>query len=155
MIEKVDPTRKTTRVIVAVAMVAILFPVGYSAVKHFTARGRAGAAPFLERPPAVYEECVRATDYMRYRHWELLRDVREAVVREGRRGDLTLARCAECHTSRAAFCDRCHRAASVTPDCFDCHHYPGDASAAAASAEMTPVAAGARAAPAAAARGGG
>jgi hypothetical protein len=124
MNRRVDPTRKTTLVIAMVATAAILVPVGWSVVRHIAATDKAAVQAFLERPPPRYTECVRETEYMRFHHWELLRKIREAVVRHGERGDITLARCRECHASRERFCDRCHLAASVTPDCFGCHYYP-------------------------------
>ena len=61
---------------------------------------------------------------MRFHHWELLRLTREEVVRYGIRGDVGLNRCGECHTSRERFCDRCHEATSLHPDCWGCHYYP-------------------------------
>jgi hypothetical protein len=65
---------------------------------------------------------------MRYHHMDLLRDVREEVVRFGIRGGVTLAGCGDCHTNRDQFCDRCHEAASVRLDCYGCHYYPERAS---------------------------
>jgi hypothetical protein len=61
---------------------------------------------------------------MRIHHWEDLRRIRENVVRYGNRSEEGLARCKDCHTYRDRFCDRCHGAVSLTPDCFDCHYYP-------------------------------
>jgi hypothetical protein len=80
---------------------------------------------FLERPDPKYDRCLKETRYMRYHHWELLRGIREDIVRYGQREeDIGLYRCRECHTSRERFCNRCHDAVSLTPDCFDCHYYP-------------------------------
>jgi hypothetical protein len=45
-------------------------------------------------------------------------------VRHGKRGEVCLSKCGECHKSRERFCDRCHNAVSLTPDCFGCHYYP-------------------------------
>jgi hypothetical protein len=104
----------------------LLFPVVYGLV------GRGDAAddgPFVERPGPQHERCVRETEYMRYHHWELLQEVRDAVVRDGVRGEITLAGCRECHPDRASFCNRCHQAVSLQPDCFGCHHYPETAAA--------------------------
>ena len=50
--------------------------------------------------------------------------LREEAVRYGRRGELSLNKCIECHGSREAFCNRCHEAVSLEPDCFGCHDYP-------------------------------
>ena len=102
----------------------MLIPLGYSALAPAFSRGGEAGDVFLERPDPVYQNCVRETSYMRFHHWELLRQIREDVVRYGIRGDVGLHRCGECHTSRARFCNRCHDATSLYPDCFDCHYYP-------------------------------
>ena len=80
--------------------------------------------PFLERPDEKYKECVRDTEFMRLHHWELLRAVREEVVRYGHRGDIGISKCRECHVSREGFCNRCHNSVNLYPDCFGCHYYP-------------------------------
>ena len=102
----------------------ILLPLAYSLVSFVTAGGKPSGQPVLERPAPQYEQCVRDTEYMRYHHWELLRDIREQVIRHGKRSEITLGGCRECHPSREGFCNRCHQAVSLTPDCFDCHYYP-------------------------------
>ena len=109
---------------VVIPILIILFPVGYSRVSYGLAEGADSALPYLERPDAKHENCVRETVYMRYHHWELLRSIREEVVRFGKRGDVGLNKCMECHTNRERFCDVCHNAVSMTPDCFGCHYYP-------------------------------
>jgi hypothetical protein len=109
---------------VAIPVVIILFPLGYSVVAGIFTHSDAGAGPFLERPDAKYENCVRDTEYMRLHHWELLRGVREEVVRYGIRGELGISKCRECHTSSERFCNQCHNAVSMKPDCFGCHYYP-------------------------------
>jgi hypothetical protein len=102
----------------------LLAPVGYSVVSSVVGQRGEDLAPFLEMPEPKYENCVKETEYMRFHHWELLRGVREEVVRYGKRGEIGLKKCSECHTSRERFCDRCHEAVSLKPDCFGCHHYP-------------------------------
>jgi len=95
-----------------------------------------------EAPDSKYTQCIRDTHDMRFHHWELLKGLRERVVRDGIRGDLvevdaiidgktvktkveeSLDGCWRCHKSKVRFCDRCHTAASVSPDCFGCHYYP-------------------------------
>jgi len=109
---------------VAIAVLIIAFPLGYSIAGYLFAPGDPDGPPFLERPDPKYDSCVRETVFMRYHHWELLRSVREEVVRYGKRGDVGLSKCRDCHTSRERFCDKCHHATSLTPDCFDCHYYP-------------------------------
>ena len=104
--------------------VVLLLPLGYSVIARVVAGGGGPEEPFLEKPAAEHRECVRDTKYMRYHHWELLREVREEVVRYGQRGEIGLSECRDCHTSRERFCNRCHDAVSLTPDCFGCHYYP-------------------------------
>jgi hypothetical protein len=118
------PKIRQNLIAVVVAIVVIVFPLGYSMVSHVAADPADDAPLFLERPDAKYKECVKDTEYMRNHHWELLRGVREEIVRYGKRGDIALATCRDCHTSRERFCDRCHHATSLTPDCFECHYYP-------------------------------
>lgn len=111
----------TGRVLVAVILVlVILAPVAYSVFARVVARG----AESPEKPDAKYTECIKPTEYMRFHHWELLRGIREEVVRDGIRGDISLDGCWNCHQSKVRFCDRCHDAATVRPDCFGCHYYP-------------------------------
>jgi len=105
-------------------IVLLLVPFAYSVVGRFVPKGTASDEVFLERPPAKYKRCVKGTDYMRYHHWELLRETREQVVRYGIRGEIALDRCRECHQKPERFCDQCHSAVSLTPDCFHCHYYP-------------------------------
>jgi hypothetical protein len=107
-----------------ILLLVVLCPLGYSIVRGVLAKGPEPGQVFLERPDPKYEACVRDTEYMRFHHWELLRSVREEVVRYGVRGEVGLSRCRDCHTSRERFCNQCHNAVSLTPDCFDCHYYP-------------------------------
>ena len=109
---------------VVIPILIILFPIAYSLFTFSSAKSNDTPTVFLERPDPIYKKCVRDTDYMRHHHWELLRAVREEIVRYGKRGDLSLSKCRECHTSRERFCKRCHDAVSMTPDCYGCHYYP-------------------------------
>ena len=76
----------------------------------------------IERPKGA---CIEGKDaqYMRFQHWEYLMELREEVVRNGNRTRGGLFTCRECHPSRERFCDKCHNAVSLKPDCFDCHDY--------------------------------
>ena len=109
---------------VAILVIIILIPIGYSIVSHVSAQDRQRSQPFLEKPHPKYRKCVKETEYMRYHHWELLTAIREEVVRYGKRGDVGLDKCRTCHTSRERFCNQCHNATSLYPDCFGCHYYP-------------------------------
>ena len=126
---------KRSLIAIGVLVLFVLIPVSYSVVSYVSARS---AKPFLEKPdPAKYQECVRDTEYMRFHHWELLAKTREDVVRHGIRGDVTLSGCRECHANRERFCNECHNAVNLTPDCFGCHYYP-------ATPEEAPAGEGAR-----------
>ncbi len=107
-----------------ILILLILIPFGYSLVGSVTAKNQLQKEVFLEMPDEIYENCVRETEYMRFQHWELLRGIREEVVRYGKRGDTGLYDCSRCHTKREEFCDKCHNAVSMHPDCFHCHYYP-------------------------------
>jgi len=110
--------------VIIAALVLVLVPLACSTVSQVIPKRTEPSAVFLERPDPKYKNCVRDAVYMRFHHWELLRGIREEVVRYGVRGDISLSKCRECHTSRERFCDRCHNAVSLTPDCFGCHYYP-------------------------------
>ncbi len=117
--------RRSGRVVpVLMIVAAILLPFAYSVVNAVVAGESDASKPFLERPDAKHESCVKDTEYMRFHHWELLRRIREEVVRFGIRGEIGFDRCRECHTSRERFCNRCHDEVNLTPDCFGCHYYP-------------------------------
>ncbi len=115
---------KPSAAVAAIPITIILLPVLYSIFTFAFAQEKKGTEQFLEMPDAVYTKCVRDTEYMRHNHWVLLRVVREDVVRYGKRGEISLKRCGECHTSREKFCKKCHDAVSMKPDCYGCHYYP-------------------------------
>ncbi|TKJ38510.1 hypothetical protein CEE37_12135 [candidate division LCP-89 bacterium B3_LCP] len=109
---------------VVIIVLLILLPLVWSIVSSVSTEGDQSSQLFLERPDPKYKNCIKDTEYMRYHHWELLRGIREEVVRYGKREDINFNKCRECHTSRERFCNKCHDATSLTPDCFDCHYYP-------------------------------
>ena len=110
--------------VVVVSGLIILLPVGYSVARALIPQRAEVPSLFLERPAAAFQSCVEETSYMRVHHMDLLKQLREEVIRDGIRGELSLEQCARCHTSRQRFCDRCHQAAGVHLDCFGCHYYP-------------------------------
>jgi hypothetical protein len=122
------PGRRTALLALALVLV-ILSPLGYSLVQRVVADE---PDVFLEPVDPKHEKCIWGTSAaeMRLHHWERLRTIRENVVRYGNRTEDGLARCKECHLHRDRFCDRCHEAVSLTPDCFHCHHYPTSGEAA-------------------------
>ncbi len=126
---KKDRAYRNRAIAAAVPLVIILIPLAGSLVGFVVGDAPTADATFLELPDG-YDSCVRDTEYMRYHHWELLRQVREEYVREGIRGEINLNRCRECHPNRERFCNECHRAVSLEPDCFGCHYYPAQPEAA-------------------------
>jgi hypothetical protein len=118
------PDRKTTVLMVAIPLAVILLPALYSLAGFVFASGPDPGTPFLQPPEARFKYCVRDTEYMRFHHWELLREARDEVVREGKTDDVKFDFCRACHPDRGRFCDECHGAANVHPDCFTCHYYP-------------------------------
>ncbi len=118
---------------VAIAAIILLIPLGYSIVTPIFAHDDPITEVFLEKPDPSHTNCVRDTRYMRLHHWELLTNIREEVVRfgnrtieirDGKKESIGLNDCRNCHTSRARFCDRCHNAVNLYPECWGCHYYP-------------------------------
>jgi hypothetical protein len=109
---------------VVIPIIIIIFPIIYSVAVYAFSPVEEDNLPFIERPDPKYKSCVKETEYMRFHHWEYLLGVREEVVRYGKRGEVNLNKCRECHTSRENFCNKCHDAVSLAPDCFGCHYYP-------------------------------
>ena len=114
--------RDNHRIAALVFVLIILAPFGYSLVRPVFTQGSPASRVFLDIPDEG--ECVRDTEYMRFHHMDLLKQTREDVVRRGIRGEITFARCRECHTYREHFCNRCHNAVTLHLDCFGCHYYP-------------------------------
>ena len=112
-----------------VFLAVITFPFTYN-----LAAG-SGAMPELALPENE-TQCVESKAFMKSSHMQLLIDWRESMVREnvrtyeatdGRTFDVSLTNTclAQCHTSKADFCDRCHSYAGVQdPFCWDCHIDP-------------------------------
>ena len=113
--------RDNNRVASIAFAVLIVALIGLSFVPVIT-RGSSTAEVFLEYPTS--DSCVRETGYMRFYHMDLLKEVREDVIRHGTRGEITLSGCRECHTYRDQFCNKCHDAVTLKLDCFGCHYYP-------------------------------
>lgn len=107
----------------AVAGVIILFPAGYSVGRFAWASVFSFSKPYLELPDASSGSCVRDPSWMRQNHRILLRELRDKTVREGIRSKITLGTCSHCHKDKTRFCDKCHLAVNLYPDCFDCHFY--------------------------------
>ena len=87
--------------------------------------------PVLTEKAKAAKECVRATEFMKAEHMQLLDVWRDTAVRDGKRiylnsegkeFNMSLTNtCLDCHSNKADFCDKCHNYASVDPYCWDCH----------------------------------
>ena len=111
--------------VVAVPILILLAPFLYSLAGAVFGQDPQGGRPFLEYPdPAKYKECVRETEYMRFHHMDLLKELRIKVVRDGEPQELGFDRCRECHPNKDQFCNKCHDTVSLYPDCWGCHYYP-------------------------------
>ncbi len=110
----------------SVPVLIILLPLVCYIARGVISFGGEPSPPFLERAKTTGTTCMegKSAKYMRYQHWEYLIELREEVVRDGDRTKGGLFSCRECHQSRERFCDQCHNAVSLKPDCFDCHYYP-------------------------------
>lgn len=120
------PRGRAKRLAILIPIVLILTPVGYGIAAAIVAPGAGDPVPFLERPDAKYETCVlgKNADEMRFHHFDLLKRMRDRVLREGDRTWIKFEDCRGCHTSRERFCNRCHDHVNLKPDCFGCHDYP-------------------------------
>ena len=117
-------------IVVAVSAAIILFPLGYSVVTSAFLEG----APLPEDPDGEY--CLDEGDvprtYMRFHHMDLLKDLRDEMVRDGKgkveffgkTRQVEIDGCWKCHSSRREFCNRCHGPVNLYPDCFRCHYCP-------------------------------
>ncbi|MEZ5890711.1 MAG: hypothetical protein R3D52_11040 [Xanthobacteraceae bacterium] len=83
---------------------------------------------------AAQGQCLRPAAEMRRIHPTLLKQERQAAVREGKRDpQARIERCVTCHAVRDAsgaavsaedprhFCRTCHDQVAVRTDCFSCH----------------------------------
>jgi len=114
------------RGMIVAALAFMAMPMLY-AVLTFAARP-VSEQPWLE-PPLANTTCVLPRERMRYDHMRYLKSLRDQVMREGRREQVTgehaqgIGSCKGCHAHRELFCDRCHERSSVRLDCFGCHAY--------------------------------
>ena len=95
--------------------------------------------------------CIYDTKYMRENHMEILHQWKVQVVRDGNRTVVTpdgeeyemslQNTCLECHSNYDEFCEKCHDANGVDPNCWTCHTNSsteyGDAVEASADLEVT------------------
>jgi hypothetical protein len=123
----VTPSRRRQEwLLPAIACVIILTPFAYSAARFAWVSLVANRKPFLEVPSATSQRCVRDPHWMRQNHRVLLEELRDKTVRDGIRSEVTLRSCSQCHKDKSQFCDKCHQAVNLYPDCFNCHSYATD-----------------------------
>lgn len=101
----------------------ILLPLAYSVGRFALVSIFPAPKPFLQAAADPTRRCVRDPAWMRQNHRVFLRELRDKTVRQGIRNEITLRSCSQCHKDKAQFCDKCHNAANLHPDCFDCHSY--------------------------------
>ena len=114
---------KTEGIIMGLSALVVLLPLVYGVV-HAATVGTPDAEAFLEKPDPRYKECIKDTAYMRSNHMDLLTMSRDETVRDGKKPQVKLNDCWECHTSKERFCDRCHTTVSLRLKCFKCHYAP-------------------------------
>jgi hypothetical protein len=118
-----------------IAGLVIFLALVTSPMWYQAARGAEPGPPKLEIP-VDSEECVAPSQYMRTLHMDLLNVWRDEAVRDGDRiyvgvggkeyeKSLT-GTCLSCHSSREAFCNRCHEYVGAEPYCWDCHGESGE-----------------------------
>jgi hypothetical protein len=114
------------RGVIVVALLLMAVPLLYGVVT-FAARENS-PLPWLE-PAKSGTTCILPREPMRYLHMTYLKTLRDQVVRQGDRSQVTgtyaqgITSCRRCHEHREMFCNKCHEAASVRLDCFNCHSY--------------------------------
>jgi len=106
-----------------VAGMVILFPFVHSVGRFAWASISSSPKPFLQVAADPSQRCVRDPIWMRQNHRIFLRELRDRTVRERIRSEITLRSCSQCHKDKTQFCDKCHDAVNLRPDCFDCHAY--------------------------------
>ena len=118
--------RGTTAVLALVPIVILLLPFVYSLVSTVVGPSAEDPKDFLTYPDrAVHPTCIIPnTEDMRYHHMDVLKEIRDEVLRDGIRGDVRFVGCKSCHTKRSEFCNKCHDRVNLSPDCFGCHDYP-------------------------------
>ena len=116
------PNRPPAWLFPVIAGVIILSPFAYSAAR-FAWLSMSPPKPFLEASSSPSQRCVRDIGWMRQNHRVLLFELRDKTVRDGIQNEVTLSSCSQCHKDKTRFCDQCHNAANLHPDCFACHFY--------------------------------
>jgi hypothetical protein len=92
-----------------------------------------GKTDYVPEPqiPADETQCIESRDYMRLNHMDLLGQWKQSVVRggetnyvasDGKEWAISLTEtCMSCHSTKAEFCDLCHKYVGAEPECWTCH----------------------------------
>ena len=121
---------------VVVIVLIVLLPFVYSVVRSVFAQSAQSSELFLEKAVVGNADggdtskCVIEAKFgldARYQHMDFLKAIREDAMRAGKRGEVSIKSCQQCHQNRESFCSQCHRAVNLDLDagCFRCHYYPG------------------------------
>jgi hypothetical protein len=111
---------RSRTLLVVVPVVVVLLPAVISL--GGAVLGTEAAEPFLAEPSEGSGDCDgRDVAAMRFHHMDLLKQMRDQALRQGARGETELLDCLRCHDDRERFCDRCHDAVDLYPDCWGCH----------------------------------
>lgn len=88
--------------------------------------------PTINALPEDERQCIYDTDYMLKNHMEILHQWKVQVVRDGNRTlvtpdgrefEMSLQNtCLDCHSNYDEFCEKCHDANGVDPNCLDLPH---------------------------------
>ena len=69
--------------VLAGTVAVLLFPMGHCVGSYLLTSDAPGvSSPLLERPAAKYKVCIEDTPYMRFHHMDLIKEIRDAGVRE-------------------------------------------------------------------------
>ena len=124
--------RQFSRLLVTTAV--LLWSLGGYAANNYVGPDRDANGNIVPTPKG--EKCVEPTDVIRATHMNLLKHKRDLTMHQGIRTKThSLKECINCHATPGEdgkiarvfddnskhFCASCHREASVTLDCFECH----------------------------------
>ncbi len=110
----------------------LLWSMGSIAASNYNGPDRDSSGNIVPTPKG--ESCVAPIADMRANHMDYLKHKRNETMRKGiRTEENSLVECINCHVTpgedgkvariadETHFCASCHRSASVTLDCFECH----------------------------------
>ncbi len=118
--------------VIILGLVVFLAAVTYP-FWHAILAGAKVTRPTLEKPLAGETRCIEEKAFMTANHMQLLKEWRDAVVRDvgmeytsksyGTKYEMSLTKtCLKCHNKRDEFCTKCHGYVSMNPTCWNCHN---------------------------------